>query len=130
MRNNHHHNSNANRPAVPYSNLLVERIDLSIRYGETVSVHSLYFDDLTVAEMKRDGFCGPVYLKDADDVIHECELTAVGEDELDGKPLNGLVFKIDCPRESGISGADVIRFSAKKKLPSRKQERALSAARP
>ena len=104
------------RREVPYADLLVSRIDLTIRSGMTVSVHSLEFDDLTVREMKRDGFCGPVYLKDSDGVIHECELSANNPADVDGTPVGGLVFRVDCPRESGLD-AEVTKYFAKKVCP-------------
>ena len=107
-----------NRNEVPYRDLLVPEINLTIRTGDTISIHGLLFDDLTVGEMKRDGFCGPVYLKDSDDVIHECELTASNPEYADGSPLNGLVFTVDCPRESGLK-AEVVKWSFRKAIPRR-----------
>ena len=104
------------RKEVPFRDLLVPEITLTIRSGDTLSVHGLLFDDLTVGEMKRDGFCGPVFLKDSDDVIHECELTATNPEYADGTPVHGLVFQVDCPRESGLK-AEVVKWSFRKAYP-------------
>ena len=108
-----HNHKDCGRTPVPYRDMLVRQVDLVVKNGDTLSANSLLFDDLTVGEMKRDGFCGPVYLKDADGVIHECELTAGNPEDgdLEGDLVKGLVFRLVCPRESGITGASVVRYS-------------------
>ena len=105
------------RSAVCYADMLVRAIDITISCGDAVTEQRLLFDDLTVREMKRDGFCGPVYLKDASDREYECELTAFPKDEHAGKAVNGLVFTIDVPDGCRIKGASVIKYSAKKTVP-------------
>ena len=115
MKNNRYHNTN--RASVCYADMLVRAIDITISCGGHVTEQRLLFDDLTVREMKRDGFCGPVFLKDASDREHECELTAFPKDEHAGKAINGLVFTIDIPSGCRIHDASVVKYTTKKSLP-------------
>lgn len=99
-----------------YSHLLVKQIDLVVESCGKTTCHSLEFDDLTVAEMKRDGFCGPVFLEDSDGVEHECEVDAYNPEDVSGPVVGGLVFKVTCPRESGLK-ATVVKYNARKVFP-------------
>lgn len=123
----------ANRMAntVPYRDMRVAKIDIMIRTGEKQTKHELWFDDLSAGEMKRDGFCGPVYLTDGDGGVHECELTAGHPEDMSGDIVRGLAFTVECPRESGIE-AHVVHYSPKVVMPLRAtpETRRRSAARP
>ncbi len=91
---------------------IVWKVEFTVLIGNTFSIHSLYFDDLTLRELYEDGFCGPVDLMDADGRIHRCELTAGNPVDMDGDLVRNIAFRIDVPAGTGLA-PHVTRFSYK-----------------
>ena len=94
---------------------LITEITLLIeRYPGKVSRHGLLFDDLTVEEMYKDGFCGPIEFQTKKGT-ETAELLAGPAGEFDGQRLGQFVYRLSDPETGDRFPGKIKRMSFKKK---------------